>query len=162
VLRPGGRVAISDIIADQAVPQRLMDDPELWSGCISGAMEESVFIQAFTDAGFTAVRIDKWDSEPWQLIDGIEFRSITVTAHKPPTPPASTDNSHATVIYRGPYDQITTDSGHIFMRGQRTAVDRQSFATLCTSPYQQDFIMIDTTDGETKEMSDCCESGGCC
>ena len=40
VLKPGGRVAISDIISDEVVPLSLQEDPTLWSGCISGAFEE--------------------------------------------------------------------------------------------------------------------------
>ncbi|HBA43146.1 MAG TPA: methyltransferase, partial [Alphaproteobacteria bacterium] len=35
VLKVGGRVAISDIVSDEPVPQHLRDDPELWSGCVS-------------------------------------------------------------------------------------------------------------------------------
>jgi ubiquinone/menaquinone biosynthesis C-methylase UbiE len=40
VLKPGGRVAISDIVSDETIPRHLKDDPELWSGCISGAFQE--------------------------------------------------------------------------------------------------------------------------
>src|SRR3712207_5380196 len=38
VLRVGGRAVISDIVADEAVPEHLQNDPTLWSGCISGAL----------------------------------------------------------------------------------------------------------------------------
>ena len=40
VLRRGGRAVISDIVSDEEVPERLQNDPELWSGCISGALTE--------------------------------------------------------------------------------------------------------------------------
>ncbi|MBA2737920.1 MAG: methyltransferase domain-containing protein, partial [Pyrinomonadaceae bacterium] len=40
VLKRGGRVAISDIVADEDVPEHLQANPELWSGCISGAFRE--------------------------------------------------------------------------------------------------------------------------
>ncbi|MGI9591723.1 MAG: methyltransferase domain-containing protein [Myxococcota bacterium] len=40
VLRRGGRIAISDIVSDEVVPETLRDDPELWSGCVSGAFHE--------------------------------------------------------------------------------------------------------------------------
>jgi SAM-dependent methyltransferase len=40
VLARGGRIAISDIVADEPVPSSLKEDPELWSGCISGAFHE--------------------------------------------------------------------------------------------------------------------------
>ncbi len=40
VLRRDGRIAISDIVSDEPVPEALKADPELWSGCISGAFHE--------------------------------------------------------------------------------------------------------------------------
>ncbi|MDH5378476.1 MAG: methyltransferase domain-containing protein, partial [Gammaproteobacteria bacterium] len=55
VLKPGGRVAISDIVSDEFVPQHLKDDGELWSGCLSGAFQEKEFFQVFADAGFQAL-----------------------------------------------------------------------------------------------------------
>lgn len=83
VLRPGGRVAISDIISDEDVPQHLRNDLELWSGCISGASQEKAFLDAFVAVGFMAVSYDKWETHPWQVVEGIEFRSVTLTTVKP-------------------------------------------------------------------------------
>ncbi|MDX2457294.1 MAG: methyltransferase domain-containing protein, partial [Gammaproteobacteria bacterium] len=83
VLKPGGRVAISDIVSDQPIPEKMKNDPELWSGCISGAFREDEFLDEFAAAGFSAVSYDKWDTEPWQVIEGIEFRAVTLTAIKP-------------------------------------------------------------------------------
>jgi len=48
VLRPGGRAVISDIVSDCEVPEALRRDPVLWSGCISGALTESGFLDATT------------------------------------------------------------------------------------------------------------------
>ena len=67
VVKPSGRVAISDIVSDEAVPEHLKRDQHLWSGCISGAMQEYDFLQAFAKAGFIAVAYDKWESQPWQV-----------------------------------------------------------------------------------------------
>ena len=82
VLRLGGRAAISDIVSDEDVPEHLQNDPELWSGCVSGAFREDRFLKAFEDAGFYEVQIAARQSEPWRTIEGIEFRSLTVVAHK--------------------------------------------------------------------------------
>ncbi len=82
-LKPGGRVAISDIVSDAVVPVHLKQDPELWSGCISGAFEKQAFLDAFTAAGFEAVNYDSFDEQPWQSVDGINFHSATVVAVKP-------------------------------------------------------------------------------
>src|SRR5204862_2210956 len=44
VLKKGGRAVISDIVSDEVVPEELQNDPELWSGCISGALTEKGFL----------------------------------------------------------------------------------------------------------------------
>jgi arsenite methyltransferase len=80
VLRRGGRAAISDIVADEEVPEHLRQDPQLWSGCISGAYREDLFLKAFESAGFHGIQIAKRQREPWRTVAGIEFRSLTVLA----------------------------------------------------------------------------------
>jgi ubiquinone/menaquinone biosynthesis C-methylase UbiE len=47
VLRNGGRAAISDIVSDEDVPPHMKRDAALWSGCLSGALREDRFLQAF-------------------------------------------------------------------------------------------------------------------
>lgn len=141
VLKPGGRVAIADIVADEAVPAHLKKDPELWSGCIAGAFQETEFLKAFVDAGFIAAGYDKWQATPWRVIDGIEFRSVTLTAIKPFAAPCL-DYGHA-VIYRGPFASVTDDDGHVYVRGERVAVCERTFRTLTgQDPYREHFIGI--------------------
>jgi arsenite methyltransferase len=82
VLSPGGRAVISDIISDEPVPEHLQNDPELWSGCISGAFTEEEFLAAFMSAGFCGVRMLKRDAQPWQTVEGVGFRSVTIEAFK--------------------------------------------------------------------------------
>ncbi len=84
VLRRGGRAVISDIVSDEPVPERLKADPELWSGCISGAMTETGMIEAFEAAGFNGIQVLTRNEQPWRTIDGIEFRAVTVQAWKGP------------------------------------------------------------------------------
>jgi ubiquinone/menaquinone biosynthesis C-methylase UbiE len=140
VVKPGGRVAISDIISDEHVPAHLKADPTLWSGCVSGALQEEEMLIAFVNAGFVAVSYDKWESEPWQVVEGIEFRSATITGIKPKDEPCL-DVGHA-VIYRGPYSEVYDDEGHIYPRGQRIATCQRSYELLMQSVYRDDFIGI--------------------
>ena len=61
VLKPGGRLAISDIVfqGDMGlVPDQLMRDVEAWSACISGALEERDFLARLSRAGFVATSIE--------------------------------------------------------------------------------------------------------
>ncbi len=82
VLRDGGRAVISDIVASREVPLHLQRDPELWSGCISGALSEDGFLRAFEEAGFRGIQLLDRQEDPWRVLEGIEFRSVTVVAFK--------------------------------------------------------------------------------
>jgi SAM-dependent methyltransferase len=133
VLRPGGRCAISDITSDEDVPAELMRDPELWSGCIAGAMREDRFLQAFVDAGLRGVELVKRQADPWAVVKGLEFRSVTVVAWKAAHGPDL--DHHEAVIYKGPWSEVADDEGHVLRRGERTAVSRRTFGILTRDPY---------------------------
>ena len=133
VLRRGGRAVISDIVSDEAVPAHLRADPTLWSGCISGALREDEFLAAFEAAGFHGITIQERQTQPWQTVDGIEFRSLTVAAWKGKQGPCW-DHKQA-VVYLGPWRQVEDDDGHVLVRGARTAVCEKTFRLLTSEPY---------------------------
>ncbi len=188
VLRIGGRAVISDIVSDEDVPERLQNDPELWSGCISGALTEEGFLKAFSDAGFYGIQILKRDREPWQTVEGIEFRSVTVEAFKGKQGPCVERNQ--AVIYRGPFKEVLDDDGHRMERGGRYAVCDKTYNLYRKAPYQNFFEFIDPlteiplaeaqpfdcsrtsirhakeTKGQdykiTTAASNCCDGGSCC
>lgn len=141
VVRPGGRAVISDIVADEDVPERLQQAPELWSGCVSGAYREDRFLQAFADAGFHGVQMDRRQVEPWQTIEGIEFRSMTVVAYKGKQGPCWDYNQ--ALVYRGPFKSVSDDDGHVFQRGRRIAVCDKTFKLLQSEPYRGMFEPIE-------------------
>jgi arsenite methyltransferase len=120
VLRNGGRAVISDIVADERAPASLQADPELWSGCISGALREDMFLAAFEEAGFHGINIVEREAEPWRIVKGIEFRSLTVVAYRGKEGPGL-DRGQA-VIYKGPFKEALDDDGHRYLRGQPVAI----------------------------------------
>ncbi len=141
VLRNGGRAVISDIVSDETVPEALQRDPTLWSGCISGAFREDLFLKAFEAAGFHGIEVVKLDQEPWQTIDGIEFRSITVSAYKGKI--GSCYEHNQAVIYKGPFSAVHDDDGHRYPRGIRVAVCDKTFRLLQREPYAGRFHTIE-------------------
>ena len=58
VLKPGGRVAVSDVVVRGEIPPEIRRSVELWVGCISGALDESVYVEKLTRAGFVDVSIE--------------------------------------------------------------------------------------------------------
>jgi arsenite methyltransferase len=188
VLRRGGRAAISDIVADEDVPADLQADPELWSGCISGALREDEFLGAFEAAGFHGIAIAERQAAPWRAVRGIEFRSVTVVAHKGKQGPCLERNQ--ALIYSGPFKRVEDDDGHAFPRGARIAVCDKTFHLLQRPPYEGMFAPVEPlaevpldaarpfdcrrtarrhpreTKGQdyaaTTEAADCCGPEGCC
>ena len=140
VLKRGGRVAISDIISDEPVPEHLAQDPNLWSACVSGAFREEEFLRAFEEAKFHGIRIEEFNSEPYQTIEGIEFRAITVTAYKGKEGPCIERNQ--AVIYRGPWKQVIDDDGHTLERGARMALCDKTLKLYSQPPYAGQFILV--------------------
>jgi len=188
VLRNGGRAVISDVVCDEAVPAELQQDPELWSGCISGALTEAGFLTAFEAAGFHGIRILERQSEPWRTVAGIEFRSLTVEAFKGKEGPCF--ERLQAVVYKGPFREVLDDDGHRMRRGERYAVCDKTFRLYQQEPYKAFFEAIEPLESvpldaaapfdcartalrhprETKgqdyqittEASACCELGSCC
>jgi len=140
VLRNGGRAVISDIVSDEAVPHELQQDPELWSGCISGALTETGFLEAFEAAGFHGVRILERQEEPWRTVAGIEFRSLTAEAFKWKEGPCF--ERRQAVIYKGPFREVLDDDGHRMRRGERYAVCDKTFRLYQQEPYRQHFVPV--------------------
>jgi ubiquinone/menaquinone biosynthesis C-methylase UbiE len=140
VLRVGGRIAISDIVSDEPVPEHLKADPELWSGCISGAFQELELLRALAEAGFHGIAIARWEPEPFAVVEGIEFRALTVTAHKGEQGPC--DEAGEAVVYAGPWRRVEDDDGHVLERGVRTAVCARTYRRLRSPPYAAETIGI--------------------
>src|SRR5579871_4953960 len=58
VLKPGGRFAVSDVVADGPVPEALRQNMEAWVGCLAGALQIDTYTALLTEAGFEDVSIE--------------------------------------------------------------------------------------------------------
>lgn len=132
VLKRGGRAVISDIVCDEDPTEEIGSDPKLWSGCIAGAFREDRFLEMFEEAGFYGIEILSRQAEPWQVLDGVEFRPITVRAFKGKEGPCL--ERFQAVIYKGPWKAVLDDDGHKLIRGKRMAVCDKTFH-IYTSPH---------------------------
>ena len=56
-LKPGGRLAVSDIVTDGALPQAIQDNPEAWSACVAGALDAQDYRAGLEAAGFVEVKV---------------------------------------------------------------------------------------------------------
>ena len=83
VLRPGGRVMVSDIVLVGDLPQEVADDPESWAACVSGALPKDEYLSKIESAGFNGIEVEggtpRPDAEGWRQA----IATINVRATKP-------------------------------------------------------------------------------
>jgi SAM-dependent methyltransferase len=71
VLKPGGRLAVSDIVVRGEIPKEIQRSIELWAGCVAGALEEWAYIAKLKRAGFERVSI-----EPTRVYSAADARDL--------------------------------------------------------------------------------------
>jgi ubiquinone/menaquinone biosynthesis C-methylase UbiE len=80
VLRPGGRLAISDMVTDGPLPMRVRGAGDQWAGCVHGALPQPEYLDLIRAAGFTDIRLSR--SLSGGSVGGVAIYSVSVTAHK--------------------------------------------------------------------------------
>jgi SAM-dependent methyltransferase len=104
VLKPGGRFAVSDVVADGPVPDALRTNMAAWVGCLAGALDIDEYLRLLVEAGFEDISVTitlrytvaeaaldpSTLPEGWQAGDG-KLASAFVRATKPLSAAGSTD-----------------------------------------------------------------------
>ncbi|HXE81089.1 MAG TPA: arsenite methyltransferase [Vicinamibacterales bacterium] len=75
VLKPGGRLAVSDIVVRGEVPPEIRRSLELWVVCVAGALRDDEYVSKLQAAGFTAVAV-----EPWRVYQVDDARAFLAEA----------------------------------------------------------------------------------
>lgn len=98
VLRPGGRLAVSDIVTYGPLPEVVRSNLEAWAGCVAGALDETVYLDKMKQAGFAEVEVtgrDFAEIEQWGELDEVpeqvhcleelkgKVASVKIVARKP-------------------------------------------------------------------------------
>lgn len=88
ILKPGGRLAISDIVTEVQLPENITCDSTLWAACIGGALHEDTYIDAIHTAGFDIQKVREnteyqfiSDNAKWAT-DAYGVKSISILAVK--------------------------------------------------------------------------------
>lgn len=140
ILKPGGRFTISDIVADQTVPQYLIHDTEKWGDCLSGALTVGDYVSGMVEAGFLGIHQIK--TIPWQRIDGIQFLSITLTGYK--LSPVQPDDRSRFATLVGPFNKVTDELGQSYQRGVPQQVNARTLRMLSAPPFQRLFLLSES------------------
>jgi len=167
VLKDHGRLCISDIVVDQAVPPHLRVNPQLWGECLTGALTEQELMAELERAGFYGVEILK--KAFWQKIEGYTFSSMTVRAFKFEKKNGCEYAGHR-AVYQGPFKSVTDEEGHHFPRYESVEVCTDTAAKLTHGPYSSTFVVY-APDGSIAKTVDAsrftsdkadCGPAGCC
>lgn len=116
VLRPGGRLVISDVVCDTEPDPAIRNDDVLKGECIAGALTVSHLVALLEETGFEAVTLLKRFA--YRQVDGHPFYSLTYSAVKP------TASEQVDVVYRGPLPFLMTQGGILLRKGAVVKLDR--------------------------------------
>lgn len=137
VAKPGGRFTISDIVADQTVPQYLAHDADKWGDCLSGALTLKDYLAGMLGAGFLGIHLVQ--SSPWQVIDGLHFFSVTLTGYK--LPPIGQASSPRYATLRGPFNRVVDERGTAYQRGIPQPILPDDALLLSQAPLLDHFVL---------------------
>ena len=160
VLKPGGRLQMSDPIATRPIPAHLQQDERLRAMCLSGALTYQEYTQRIVDAGFGQVEIRArrpyrlLDCHTYNLEENLLLESLDCVSFKVPIPPdGACIFTGKTAIYTGLEPVFDDSAGHILQRGIPAAVCDKT-ATKLASVINENVIITDSTWHYT--------GGGCC
>lgn len=129
VLKPHGRLVMSDPVCDQSIPQHLKQDERLRALCLSGSIPMDQYINMLTDVGFGTVEVRA--RRPYRILSphhydvkqNIVIESLEVCAIKDPMPddgPCVFTGKAA--IYYGNEEYLDDKKGHVFLQNQPLAI----------------------------------------
>lgn len=160
VLKPHGRLVLSDPVADQEMPESLKFDEKLRALCLSGSLPLKDYIKMITDVGFGTVEIRA--KRPYRMLDKSQYdtdesifiESVEVCAIKDPMPAdGPCVFTGKTAIYYGNEEYFDDHAGHVLMHNQPLSVCDKTANNLANLG-REDMLVTDSTwfyDG-----------GGCC
>ena len=137
VLKPHGRLVMSDPTCEQPMSQNLRNDARLRALCLSGSLPIATYVKALTDVGFGTIEIRA--RKPYRILDPAHYEtdellyieSIEVAAIKDPMPedgPCIFTGKAA--IYYGLEDYFDDKKGHILVQNQPLAICDKTAAAL--------------------------------
>lgn len=160
VLRPHGRLVLSDPVCENQMPESLLNDEKLRALCLSGALPLQKYIDMITEVGFGTVEVRA--KRPYRILDPANYdtnetiyiESVEVCAIKDPMPedgPCVFTGKSA--IYFGTEEYFDDNAGHILLQNQPIAVCDKTAADL-NSLKREDIF--------TSESTWFYDGGGCC
>lgn len=109
VLKPGGRLTISDVVCESEPGPEIRNDDTLHGECIAGAQTIKNLVGLLDEAGFESILMLK--RFPYRTVGGHDFYSLTFSARKPSA------EKMTKVMFRGPFAAVQTAQGELLAPG---------------------------------------------
>lgn len=122
ILKPGGRMVISDVVSENEPPAKIRNDQKLFGECLGGAMVQQYLLAVLRDMGFENIQVLK--RFPYREKEGHHFYSMTYSANKP----AILKERQQDILYAGPFSLLVNGSGGVLSRGKRMRVSSKELA----------------------------------
>lgn len=160
VLKPHGRLVLSDPVCETQIPGELKNDARLRALCLSGALPFHEYINTITKTGFGTVEIRA--KRPYRILSPLEYEtpsliyieSVEVCAIKDPMPKdGPCVFTGKTAIYYGKEEFFDDGNGHVLLQNQPLAICDKTAAAL--SQWDQNDIFISPS-------TYFYDGGGCC
>jgi SAM-dependent methyltransferase len=160
VLKPHGRLVLSDPVCNQEMPENLRNDDRLRALCLSGAIPLNDYIKMITDVGFGTVEIRA--KRPYRILSPLHYNtnqlifieSVEVCAIKDPMPKdGPCVFSGKTAIYYGSEEFFDDQKGHSLIQNHPLAVCDKTAKNLADIENENIFI---------SESTFFYDGGGCC
>ncbi len=152
LLKPGGELYFADVYADRRIPGALVDDPELYGECLSGALYWNDFLTMAKDAGFkdprlvTDRRLAIENASVEARIGHVEFFSATYRLFKLDALESHCEDYGQAVVYRGGITQheevFALDAHHRLERGRVFPVCGNTWRMLHDTRFREHFEFI--------------------
>lgn len=160
VLKPGGRLVLSDPISEMEMPQNLKNDERLRALCLSGALPLQQYIDMITSVGFGTIEVRA--RRPYRILDtahydtpeNIYIESVEICAIKDPMPEdGPCVFTGKTAIYFGDEEYFDDHKGHVLMPNQPLSVCDKTAGNIAG---------LGRTDIFVSESTWFYDGGGCC
>jgi len=160
VLKPHGRLVLSDPISESEMPANLKNDAHLRALCLSGALPLNKYLELITSIGFGTIEVRA--KRPYRILDpghyntnkNIFIESVEICAIKDPTPAdGPCVFTGKTAIYYGSEELFDDKKGHVLLNNQPLAVCDKTAKALGGLSRKDIFI---------SESTFFYDGGGCC
>lgn len=160
VLRPHGKLILSDPVCESQIPSKLKNDERLRAQCLTGALPIADYIKRLTDIGFGTIEVRArrayrvLSPHQYEVSEPIPIESVEICAIKDPMPKdGPCVFTGRTAIYHGPDEFFDDARGHVLMQNQPLSVCDKTASALAALGRDDIYISQSTWfyDG-----------GGCC